>query len=356
LKKFLLYITILFFSACSNKSNVEVSSLKTLTAPSWYLHVRSNKNYIIGYAEASSREEAFSLARSNIAKKLKIEVETSSSIKESVENLSTSKYVKTSIYEKSNVEMINLKVLKEERINGYFFVALEYDNSSIYDLIRDTIDQKSIGEMDENNVYFNTYLSSKLKEYYSFVPDYSVEYDNATFFVLLGSQKFALKSRDIKLLFFEHESQFLSIVANNKSVKNEDYFYFRINFLKEGYLSLFNIDEEGKVISMYLNKFVLDGSDIFPNLDKFEGLQAKVLTNRTQSIEKYIVSLCSNKKDFAIFDEVSNENYNINLNAQRLDTLYPLLEDCAYSSTLVKIIKNNLTFAPKSKQVLRSFT
>lgn len=193
--------------------------------------------------------------------------------------------------------------------------------------------------MDTLNPYYKSYFSRKLQEYYDFVPKYTIEYKHNLFFVRINSKSILLNEKDIKLLFFETSFPSIMILSNKKNLANEAYFHIQTRINKEGYLSLFNIDEEGKVITLYSNKLHTKGKYIFPDLDLYDGLQAKVPSNANQSVEFYIAVLCEEVNDFAIFDNVSDKTYNTNDNAVRFNLLYPLLKKCDYASTLIKISK-----------------
>ncbi len=330
----LLLILALFLSACSSQKP-EVKE-EIIIAPSWYLHVKSDSNKIIGYGEAKDREEALSLARDDIAKSISVKLHSDFMLDTKVSNEAITKELALSIHEVSDIELVNIEVLKEQRIKGYHFIALVYDDSSIFEKMQEIIDTKNPRKMREENIYYKTYFSQKLKERMGFVPDYKLSYKNGVIRVSLNSKQFLLKKSAIKLLFFEYNSRHIQLQLSQKNIYTKEYYSLAIEPQESGYISLFNIDEEAKVTAIFANKYAEQGTYTFPDLKKYEGYQSEALKGKNQSIEAYIVLYCNKKRDFALFDEVS-KSYNHNSEAERLTTLYPLLNPCHYSSQLLKV-------------------
>ncbi len=310
--------------------------------PSWYLKNSSNSTIIYGYGSSNILEDAKSKAREDIAKSIKVKIQSSLSMTtKSKKSLQSSNEIFTqqtehSIAEYTNIILTDIKIDKYIQIDNDWFVRMSYTNLPIIQQIGKTFSSIKLKEMNKTNPLINCSFSENLKISLGYIPNYTIFFKNDLFFVNIQKYNFILSNNDIRKFFFLTSSGNIKIHSSKKQLKDGDYFHFDITHTNEGYISLIQIDEEGKIIVHFDN--LTAQKIIYPNLEMFEGLQAGILNNKDTAVEMYLAVSCKEKSNFAIYEQVGL-NYNNNSDAIRFPHLYNSIEKCDYSSIIIRTDK-----------------
>ena len=112
------------------------------TYPNWYKDrtIHATVSYeIIGYGEGKSIKEAEALAKEDIAQTLVSKIDSSVSI---IKSSSANEYNKNSVSKltvSTNLNLHNLKTIKQELSDDVFYVALQYQNLDLAHRIKTDI-------------------------------------------------------------------------------------------------------------------------------------------------------------------------------------------------------------------------
>lgn len=105
--------------------------LKDLTPPSWFNTLQAKPNQVIGYGVEATFKAAKLVALSDIAQSVKVKVKSSTSFRKSLDDSSVTKKASSDIdVESENIELENTKVIKSEKKDGLWFVAVSWDRGN----------------------------------------------------------------------------------------------------------------------------------------------------------------------------------------------------------------------------------
>ncbi len=317
--------------------------------PQWYLSLpNNNDNVYIGYGDGKSMGEARANARSNVASQIKVKINEKYNKSERLVNSTYNKDISRTVNEQIDVELIGLKELKSEKLDGTYYIAVSFDRRSLITKISmSTGIENGLRVMDASSPYLYTEFSKELNVVLNFknkTPKYEVVWLNGTYVLRINNHEFPLLTEDISKFFFVYEDPtiLLDIVQHNENgtrvttrIHEGDYFHLTAHSKKSGFLTLLNIDEEGKVNVMVENHKLQSGMDYtYPDLDLYEGLQTVILDKSNSAIESYLAVLCRNKMNFTKYDTI-NEDINDNTHANRFPHLYQDVKQCHYTSLIL---------------------
>ena len=329
-------ISLLFvFEACQEQPNV---NQKVQESPSWYLEPSKNSTVIYGYATSSSLDNAKLNAREDIAKSIKVKIQSSFSLVSKSKETSLSNEVLTqdtqhSISEYTDMILTDVKLKKSVKINDKWFVKMSYTNLPIVQQIKKRFYGVELERMNKDNLLANTNFSKRLKKEFGYIPKYTIFYKNGIFFLNIKRDNFILLNAKIKQFFFVKNNKNIEFKISKKQLKIGDYFNFTINHKNDNFISLIQVDELGKIIVHFDN--LQTKKLVYPNPKIYEGLQAGILNNKNEAIEMYLAVSCKEKNNFTVFDQVSFK-YNSNEEAYRFPNLYNLIDKCDYSSLVTR--------------------
>lgn len=318
--------------------------------PQWMYHLTSSKNKIIGYGEGSSMREAISNAHSDIASSIRVKVNEVYTKEEMLKNSSYTQNINTVSEEEVNIELLGLSTLKSEKIGERFYVALEFDTRSLRNKIMTSIDRgKKLKLISSNNPYRYTIFARELRDMFAYlkgIPDYGVIFTNGRYKLILDNLEFDVMQEDIEKFFIQYHGDIVKIdllVLTDqgykllKRLKEGTPFYLNIKSSQKGYLSLFSIDEEGKVSVMLENQHVVaNQTKVAPDLEKYDGFRTEILNDHKNSIlESYVAVLCKRERDYTRFKIIKDE-VNKNRFSKRFPSLYTEIESCEFSSQILQ--------------------
>ena len=311
------------------------------STPTWYLTLQKNSSQIIGYGSGASLEIAKSIARNDIATSLKVSIKSDFTMK-SVEHGNRAKRdVSSSMKEYTEVLLTDAKVLHSQELAGVFYVALVYDNLPLAQKVYRKLANTPLEKMRYDDFYYDAHFSKTLFSLFGYIPKYDLFFKNSLYYLYISDAVFVLSDSDLKRFFFEKESDTITLKASSKRLHVNDYFHFTLKTKKEGYVSLLEVDEEGRVIVHIDNiKMKADEKQTYPDLDIYDGLQAGIVNQNDTVDEQYMMLLCPKKIDLSLFEHIS-DSFNENKKAMRYCELSKMLMKCDYTSILLKTVKEN---------------
>jgi len=249
---------------------------------------------------------------------------------------SIDKYNKTShnkINTSTHVRLNNLKVIKQERIDNRWFVAISYSNLPLAQKIINRITPK-VEKF--NHLYLkNTKLFQRLKDRLGFYPKAKIYAQNGQYYISIDNQPFLISEDEFIKLFANIENPKINIKTKDR-LKNNELYFINTESKSFGFASLFLVYEKGMVVNMFKNIELDNANFTYPNKNKFNGLKAIISNNKQESRDMFVALLCQQKEDFGLFNQVSTI---IEKNSFMFGYLVDLMEEkCTFATKILTII------------------
>lgn len=222
-------------------------------APVWFASFQQGgQNEIIGYGEGNNLDEAKANAKSDISKSIRSHIDSSFKAETSVNNTTVNHNAQSNIIETSNISITDTQLIKSEQTNGRFYVALRYDNLPLYIKLAKRGGKLLCGSphlyLAQTSIVLN--LSSELN--CSTAVDITRE--NNGWYLGLGEHRVVLNEVDFQKLMIETSSTSLTMKTNKTLVHEDESYSLLFDGLpSSGYLSLFDVYEDGRVVVMQSN-------------------------------------------------------------------------------------------------------
>jgi hypothetical protein len=322
-KLFLLFLIILLTGCIFNTSSPQWFSRKSL---------QHAENEIIGYARAEELNVAKQSAKCDIVEMLQVDV---TSILNIETQSSMDKYKRTSnrkIKTSTTLRLNNLKILKQEKNNNIWYVAIVYDNLSLAQkIIRATNPKRE----NFNNPYLKeTKLFKALKDKFGFYPKAKIYAQNGQYYIAIDNQQFLISQQEFIELFTNREHQKIEIKLKDRLKHNEMYF-INTQFREFGFASLFLVYEKGMVVNMFKNIELVDGNFTYPNKEEYDGLRATI-DGAKENRDMFVVLLCKQKEDFWQINQMSIEEEK---DSFTFGDLIDLMWKCAFATKVLTIVR-----------------
>jgi len=304
-------------------------------SPEWFSNknLKCKKDEIIGYAQAKKLNIAKQNAKREIAEMLQVDV---TSILDIEIQSSTNEYNKKSnskINISTNVKLNNLRVIKQEKINNIWFVAISYSNLPLAQKIINNINPKL---KNFNHPYLkNTTLFKTLKDRLGFYPKAKIYAQNGQYYISIDNQQFLISEQEFIELFANIENPKINIKVKDR-LKNNELYFINTEFKEFGFASLFLVYEKGMVVNMFKNIELVDAKFTYPNKKEFNGLKAVISNNEKENRDMFVALLCKQKEDFWQINEMSTEEEK---NSFKFGDLIDLMNRCAFTTKVLTIVK-----------------
>ncbi len=302
--------------------------------PNWYInHQVSHQSYeIIGYGEGSTLDEAKQIAKNDIAKMIQTNISSKISINKSSKDGTYNKNITSNINEETTVLLTDLKVMNTKYSDSKYYVAIKYINLPFAKKVKVLIGN-NISLKKSNNKYLNqTPLMNELKEEFGFYPKISLSENN----LIINNQSFHLTKNNFIKLFTNISNNSLSLDMKD-TYKNGEYYFIKVKSNKDGYLNIFQVYESGETALLLSSKKVkVNDKIIYPNSNKYDGLEAVVPKGQNKTKDLTIFALCNDKKDFSLFDKI---DITINKKSLYFGLVLDKIDNCKITMKVINTIK-----------------
>jgi hypothetical protein len=302
--------------------------------PPWFNNqtIKHTQNQIIGYGQARDYNEAKQSAIDDIAKMLQIDVDSTIIIDKNSSNKSYNKEVTQSIKTSSNVRLNGLKIIKQEKFNNIWFVAIFYDNQPLFQKIINYTNPKN---KNSNSYLIKTKLFKLLHRHFGFYPNANIYALNGQYYINIENQSFLISQQEFIELFINSHNKNIKIEVKSR-LKHKETYFITTRFKEFGFASLFLVANSGTVVTMFKNIELIDAKFTYPNKEKYNGLSAEIENNSQQSKEMFVALLCVKKEDIGLFNQVSTE---LEKESFRFGDLLDLMGRCAFSTEIITIFR-----------------
>ena len=275
-------------------------------SPSWYGEVPLDTNLSYGFGQGRTYQQAKDAAYHDLAKSVENRVVSKTISSKSFENgelkksAASHKESITSVVFRNNVTIINSEQLKNQ-----FYVQVEYDPKSFAQKLADWLKQSQC-QSDLHPYWTETTMLQNWVEQHQCLPNISIERFAGGWQLTNSSGHLVLPESQYNHLFFNHSAKSLNIRSTKRRLTAGDNYFIRLEANQAGYLSLFQVYEDGSTGVLVENKQVINGDSIeFPDRKMYDGIEA-LLNEGQETYDTNIALLCPSEIDtsrFEILDE-----------------------------------------------------
>lgn len=281
-----------------------LASSCVFASPSWYGEVPSDDNLSYGFGQGDSYQQAKDNAYHDLAKSIESRViSEASSYKEFKDGkLSTSASSnKTSLSD--IVFRNNVTISKSEQTEGKFYLEVQYDPTSFAQNLSNWLSDSRC-DSDLHPYWSNTAMLQNWVDQHQCLPNIEIERFAGGWQLTNRSGYLVLPEAQYNHLFFNHSSSFLTLESTNARLSAGDYYFINLKAQKAGYLSLFQVYEDGSTGVLLENQYVEKRAHIeFPDKKNYDGIEA-LLNQGKETYDTNIALLCPNKIDTSRFEKL----------------------------------------------------
>ena len=297
--------------------------------PNWFYNISHKDFEIIGYGVGQTRKEAKQNARIEIANSISVQVQSSFSSKNSLENGKYIKDIQQNSSEKSFAKLDNLEIIKSVYKNKNYFIAIKYSNLPFIKSLKYILKNTKLKK--ETNQYLQkTLFLQELKNEFGFYPKIEIYRDILT----IGDFSFQISQEMLEKLLISTDNQNLYLTVPEK-LKNGEVYFIQIQAKKKGFLTLIQIYDNGETSLLFANKIVSKNMILeYPNSENFDGIEAYLNSGIQKTQDLTMAVLCKEKRNFEYFDSISVEKESF---AKIYGDLFNLINGCNVVSGVLEI-------------------
>jgi len=320
---------------------LSVYFIALIANPQWFYKIqKTNSHVYIGYGSNEDSSKAKQEALNDIVSQISVSINSSITNSEQETDGKYKKDYKFTSSQKSAATLYDYKILKSEYYKQKYYVALEYENIPSLDKFTKKIlaSKLTVKKNEKQNTYINnTNVAKRLKKDLNRDIDFSLQRKDKKWFIKYSSILQPLDKKDFSKFFTSVENEIVEIKTNKKRdiLYDGDKFFFKVKSLKNGYVSIFSVYEDGTVSTLVRNvKIVSKKIENIPDED-FETIpEAGLMKAGEETYDMYVVIYSSKKMrfdDFAYADEelIIEEKY------KNFDELIEYLDDKTYATLKV---------------------
>ena len=302
--------------------------------PDWYYSIAPSSNTYIGYGQGQSEAKAKEDALNSIASQISTQTENSFKKKTEVNNDSLNKSMQEIRSQKSAAKLSDYKILKQQKIENTFYVAISYENlPSLQKFAKKVI--MTLPENEVQNSYIkNTFFAKKLKDIVGKNVAFDLRRKDRLWYVGYGSIMQVLDDEDFSDFFKTIHTKNVDFMTDTgREVLYEgDQFYFKTKSNKDGFISIISVYEDGTVATLVKNIKVKAGElTNIPDKDFESVLEAGLITPRVETYDLYIALWSDEKVSLDMFAR-ADENLIEDERYKNFHELITYLNDKEFSS------------------------
>jgi hypothetical protein len=314
-----------------------LASSCVFASPSWYGEVPSDANLSYGFGQGNSYQQAKDNAYHDLAKSIESRVISEMSSSKEFKNGKLSKSASSNMTSLSDIVFRNnVTINKSEKIEGKFYLEVQYDPTSFAQKLSHWLK----GSQCNNKLHpywSNTALLQNWVEQHQCLPHIDIERFAGGWQITNSSGHLVLPEAQYNHLFFNHHSSSLSVESTSARLNEGDYYFINLKTQKAGYLSLFQVYEDGSTGVLLENQLVSKRTDIeFPDKKLYDGIEA-LLNQGNETYDTNIALLCPNKIDTSRFEKLDESRLSTDTPGFGLILRY--LEKCDFVMERLSISK-----------------
>lgn len=279
-------------------------STGVLASPSWYGEVTHNTELTYGYGQANSYQLAKDNAYQDLAQSIESRITSEVTTDKTFVDGELSKTVtskKTSLTDV--VFRNNVTISQSEQIDGTFYLKVQYDPTSFSQKLSQWL-AKPECQSPLHPYWSKTAMFSNWVSQNHCLPHIEIERFAGGWQLTNDSGHLVLPEGQYNHLFFNSPSSSIELESTQARLKSGDHYFINLTSNTSGYLSLFQVYEDGSSGVLIENKPVEPGSNLqFPDNRLYDGIEALVVTGQG-TYDTNIALLCPQKIDTSRFEKL----------------------------------------------------
>lgn len=331
MKTILIFLITSLFIGCENP--------KPQAYPQWYKHreLQSTVKYeVIGYGQGDTIKEAKTNAKEDISQTLISKIDSSFTSQTITHNDNFNERTKSNLKITSKVSLHNLKTIKQEQLNGVFYIALKYKNLDLAYRIKTTIGSLQCNKNQYNNYLSRTPLIKELTASIGCKLDFKLDRRNQAWYLKYNEHLFLLSDDEFEELYVSKINDKFEFTSSKIVLTDGDSFHFALNSKREGYVTLLNVYENGTV-TLLQPSILIKNSIQVPSIDSENYFEAGLVTEGVNTYDLYVAIYTKKPLDMSRF-EYANEDLAESELAYKFDELINLIDTYEYSSMLMRTL------------------
>ena len=283
-------LILLLFIGCNSQPEISKN-------PSWYHNLPKESFETIGYGFGKDEIEAKEMARVDIAQQLSVSVKSEVLRSESTSN---GREIKATSSQKSSIKLSDLEVVKIS--SDRKFVALKFINLPFEKKFLQKIGEWRCGV--DNSYWRSTDVGREALKRKDCLPELRVFQNGDSFY--LNSDKVSEPIPNLNKLFFSQKSEIVELKAPFE-VKENSNFDIEFKSTENGFITIFNIGENGEVYEVISNYRVTENRSYSTSEILNMRLYGKIENGRDSEKSMFIAIFSENSLETS-FSKVRNFN------------------------------------------------
>ena len=319
------------------------ATLEPKTIPSWFYKLKADNSYeLIGYGQGNTLKEAHINAKEDISQILLSKVD--SSIVSKIEDYSLSIDNNTSTISESNTDsqvkvtssasLSNVKSIKQEKLDGTYFVAVKYENLDLAYRVKLALGSFKCVEKRIDSYLSQTPLVKKITSSLGCALNFRLERKDGVWYLANKEQLFVLSDAEFEKLYSLKRSDTLAFEVSKNPLKDGDSFYFMLHSKKKGYITLLNVYENG-IVTLLKPSTPIEQTLQVPAKESENYFEAGLVEEGYDTFDLYVAMWSEKPLDMSRF-EYGDEELASSEMAYKFDELLQRLENIEYATLFVR--------------------
>lgn len=309
--------------------------------PDWYAaqKIAPASHEYIGYGEGPTLKEAKDAARVAIAAQIESQVESQSSKRE---RLSGDVYSSDSTHTYTVIASASLTDVTEVRrghAGGRFYVAMKYLDLPLSKRAVVMLGEKLCAGRAMPQFLARGKTAQEIGRALGCAPFFEIKRTNATLRLYTTGGAVTLRQNEFGdfLPNIASDSIGIEIDTPSRVLKSGAYYFLTLQSRVGGYLSLFNLNEQGQVLSAFQNRLMRPGVRVtWPDEKRYKGLEAMVPQGMPEGRDAFVAVLTPAKIDFGLFVPLSAD---LQENGYDFESFVYAIDGEAFASLVVRVVR-----------------
>ncbi len=306
-------------------------------SPSWYGEVPSHSSLSYGYGQGASYQQAKDAAYHDLAKTIESRITSETT---ATKEFNDGKLSKSASSKKSSISDVvfrnNVTVSKSEQLSGTFYLKVQYDPTSFAEKLSNWL-SKSECKSQLHPYWSKTAILQNWVAQHQCLPQINIERFAGGWQLTNKSGRLVLPEAQYNYLFFDQSSPVLDISSTKSRLMAGDYYFVDIKANQSGYLSLFQVYEDGSSGVLIENEKLVKGTQIeFPDKKDYDGIEA-LLNEGKETYDTNIALLCPDKIDTSRFEKLDESR--LSTDTPGFGLILKYLDQCDFAMERLSISK-----------------
>lgn len=309
-------------------------------APEWFtMPPAGTKGYeYYGTGMGTDDKEAQGNARAAIATAIRSDIDSGFFSKEEIINESYSQEKRRVLNVKTDISLTDAEIVKQQQVGKTWYVLMKYENLTIGKKCKKWLHSSGCAGEKQNSYLARTRLIREINAETGCTPDMRLVRKDKTWYLTHNriEKLLPLTSDDVANLLIPYQSDKIMLTPSNTELREGAVFSFTVQARQDGFVTLFDVYENGEVFVVEPNQPVKANQKItIPDAKSENEMVAGLLTPGKPSTDLYVVVYSNNQGDFSSLQRLGQQLAK-DEDHFKFDELLRILDQHDFSATVVK--------------------